>query len=69
MCLRAVQDDHKKGYSPGVNVLYQKFLTYGSMFDFVQLDLQLDGIATSHYARTDVGYNIDRFTEMKGDIY
>ena len=49
-----------------MNVLYHKLMTYGSVFEFARIDLQMDAMATSHYARTDVGDNIDRFTEMRG---
>lgn len=47
--------EYQRGLSPDLNILYHKYLTYGSVLDYVRKQVGADALATDNYARIIVG--------------
>lgn len=63
---KAVLEDYKKGLNPDFEVLFTRCILTGSIFHYARNQSGADAVAYPLYARTDAGYDIDRFTELKG---
>ncbi|KAK6176874.1 hypothetical protein SNE40_015089 [Patella caerulea] len=58
--------DYQRGLTPNPDIMCNKHIKFNLFQKYALEKLNGDAIATGHYARTDVGYDLDTVDEKKG---
>jgi len=58
--------EYRQGNNPSLDVLYNRHIIFGALFDKAVNDIGADYVVSGHYARTTAGENIDKWTRYLG---
>ena len=58
--------DYESGITPNPDILCNRHIKFNHFIKYAQTKLEADAVATGHYARTNIGYNLDRIHQDVG---
>jgi tRNA-specific 2-thiouridylase len=60
--------DLDQGMTPNPDVLCNRYIKFDAFYKHAIENIGADAIATGHYVRSSVGYNLDDIDDRKGNI-
>lgn len=60
--------DYEAGYTPNPDILCNKNIKFNYFYKYAMENLNVDAIATGHYAQTSFGSYLERYNSDKGNF-